>query len=491
MGPLDVALGAMELERLALRVFLGAVSVAMARRAWAFGRHPARPLPALAGAEVPSVTVLLPIRNEEGLARRVIEAAAGLDYPRQRLEIQVLDDSDDSGPGRATRALIDATAAGVAGAGIAVHVVRRRDRTGWKGGNLEHGLGLARGELLAILDADAVPAPSFLREVVGAFATDPRLGMVQGRAEFSNRDENLLTRAQAILLDGLMALEQPLQSRRGRPLHFNGSGGVFRRACVVDAGGFTAASCAEDLDLSHRAALRGWRFEHRPEVRVAHELPGTMAAFRTQQDRWTRGKAQTLRGLVGRIAASPLSPAARLDLVTPFAGRLLFPFCALLAVTMPLTTFGWVHPLVRYSLAGDAAVLAGVALAATVYHGRATRAAGRRGREAVALVPVVFALLFGLSLAGTVALGEGLLRRAVRFEPTARRGAAARGGTPAAWIEVAAAALYLGFTALAAYRGLGWAAAFFAAVTASFAWVGTAALGAPPAPRAEPTGRGA
>src|SRR5439155_9555082 len=232
---------------------------------------------------------------------RVLRAACALDWPRDRLEVQALDDSDDD-----TRAIVDRVAAELRAAGCDVRVIRRASRAGFKAGNLASGLASARGEFIAVLDADHVPTPDLLRRVVPLLMEDAALGFAQARWSFDNQRRSLLTRVQALILDGLMLVEQARLSALARPLQFNGSGGVWRRAALEAAGGWLQgeASLTEDLDLSYRAQLAGFRGHLAAEVAVETELPSTMAAFRAQQARWVRGAGQVLRALARRLGSA-------------------------------------------------------------------------------------------------------------------------------------------------------------------------------------------
>ncbi len=231
----------------------------------------------------PKVTVQLPLYNERFVAQRSIAAACALDYPRELLQIQVLDDSDDD-----TVTIVDEAVAEAKRSGHVVEVVRRSNRVGFKAGALAAAMPTVTGEFIAIFDADFVPEPDFIRRMVvqnGAFA-DPQIGFLQGRWGHFNRDESLLTRAQGAMHDGHFLIEQVARSSSGLWFNFNGSGGVWRRACIEDAGGWQTDTLTEDLDLSYRAWSRGWRGAYTPWVVAPGELPVTLSAFRRQQFRW-------------------------------------------------------------------------------------------------------------------------------------------------------------------------------------------------------------
>jgi cellulose synthase/poly-beta-1,6-N-acetylglucosamine synthase-like glycosyltransferase len=256
------------------------------------------PVPAGRFEDLPAVTVQLPIYNEMYVVDRLVEAVCRLDYPRDRFEVQVLDDSTDETTSVAELAVRRAALRGV---DITYH--RRTDRTGFKAGALEAGMKVAKGEFIAIFDADFIPPPDFLRRTVHHF-TDPGVAMVQARWGHINQDYSLLTRIQSILLDGHFVLEHGGRNRAGHFFNFNGTAGVWRRAAIEDAGGWQHDTLTEDLDLSYRAQLRGWKFHFLPDLIAPAEVPVEMNAFKTQQHRWAKGSIQTCLKLLPSIIAS-------------------------------------------------------------------------------------------------------------------------------------------------------------------------------------------
>jgi cellulose synthase/poly-beta-1,6-N-acetylglucosamine synthase-like glycosyltransferase len=240
----------------------------------------------------PTVTVQLPIYNERHVVERLIDAVAALDWPRDRLEVQVLDDSDDETTGLA-RACVEHHRR----RGLDIELVRRPDRTGYKAGALAVGLSRARGEFVAMFDADFVPPPDFLRRTIPSFLDRPALGLVQTRWAHLNADYSPLTWAQSLALDGHFVVEQTARSRSGLLMNFNGTAGVWRRVCIDASGGWSGDTVSEDLDLSYRAQLAGWDCLYLPEVSAPAELPPQLAAFKRQQFRWAKGSIQCLRKL--------------------------------------------------------------------------------------------------------------------------------------------------------------------------------------------------
>ncbi|MFD2784031.1 cellulose synthase family protein [Hymenobacter rubripertinctus] len=304
----------------------------LARRAYSAPALPEPPPP----ATWPRLTVQLPIYNEQNVVERLIDAAAALDYPPDRLHVQVLDDSTDD-----TVALAAARVAYHRARGVHVSHVRRPERTGYKAGALAYGLGCTDGELIAIFDADFLPEPDFLRRAVPHFyhpTTDnARTGVVQTRWGHLNEDYSLLTELQAFGLNAHFFVEQVGRQAGGHFLNFNGTGGIWRRACIEDAGGWHADTLTEDLDLSYRAQLRGWQFRYLPAVAAPAELPATMDALKSQQFRWTKGAAETARKHLRQVWNSGQSVGTRLHATFHLLNSAVFVAILLMAVlSVPL-----------------------------------------------------------------------------------------------------------------------------------------------------------
>ena len=256
------------------------------------------PVPAGRFETLPYVTVQLPIYNEMYVVDRLIDAVCRMDYPRDRFEVQVLDDSTDE-----TRSIAELAVRRAAGQGIDITYLHRSDRTGYKAGALEAGLKVAKGEFIAIFDADFVPPRDFLLRTIHHFV-DPKVAVVQARWGHINADYSLLTKIQSILLDAHFVLEHGGRNRAGLFFNFNGTAGIWRRAAIEDGGGWQHDTLTEDLDLSYRTQLRGWKFVFVPDVVVPAELPVEMNAFKSQQHRWAKGSIQTCRKLLSRILQS-------------------------------------------------------------------------------------------------------------------------------------------------------------------------------------------
>ena len=277
--------------------------------------------------QLPKVTVQLPIFNEIYVVERLLKSVSELDYPRELLQIQVLDDSTDN-----TREVTASCVEELRGRGFDVELIQRVDRVGFKAGALATGLNSAH-EFVCILDADFVPPPDLLRRTIHFF-TDPKVGMIQTRWGHLNRCYSLLTRVQAMFLDGHLLLEQTARSRSGRFFNFNGTAGLWRRSCIEEAGGWQHDTLTEDLDLSYRAQLVGWKFIFLPDVVTPAELPVDMNGFKSQQHRWTKGSIQTCKKILPTIWRSKLPLLIKLEatghLMSNFAYLLLACLCVLL-----------------------------------------------------------------------------------------------------------------------------------------------------------------
>ncbi len=263
-----------------------------------FHRHD--PIPYTQVTEWPTAAVQLPIYNERYVVERLLKACAELDYPHDKLIIQVLDDSDDD-----TSPLVAELTEAWRARGINMMHVRRGTRTGYKAGALAHGLTLINSEMVAVLDADFVPPPDFLKRAIAQLVSNPKLAAVQGRWGHINSAENPLTRAATLALDGHFVVEQTARNRAGWLMNFNGSGGVWRVKAIEEAGGWQATTLTEDMDLSYRAQLIGWQFLYLPDLVVPGEIPPQITAYKQQQARWAQGGTQCFRRLIVPVWRSP------------------------------------------------------------------------------------------------------------------------------------------------------------------------------------------
>ena len=293
----------------------------------------------------PRVTVQLPIFNERYVIERLVEAVSRFDYPREFLDIQVLDDSTDE-----TQQVASACVARFAAQGLPIYYIHRANREGYKAGALENGLKTARGEFVAIFDADFIPAPDFLRRSIPYFENE-KIGMVQTRWTYLNRDYSLLTQVETILLDGHFVVEHGARSRRGTFFNFNGTAGVWRRQAITDAGGWEHDTLTEDTDLSYRAQLYGWKFLYVPDIECASELPVDMNGFKAQQARWAKGLMQTAKKILPRVMRSNAPWHIKAEAFFHLTANISYPLMVLLS-TMLLPAMivrfyqGWIQMLV-------------------------------------------------------------------------------------------------------------------------------------------------
>src|SRR3569832_2563404 len=297
-----------------------------------YGTAPRVRMPVLPDEALPHVLVQLPVCDEGPLAERVAAAAARLDWPKDKLEIQVLDDGRRGDPAEVVRNVMS-----VVPEGVNLKVMRRNDRSGFKAGNLAFGLLHSAAPYVALFDADFVPPTDFLRRTVPALIGDQGLAYAQARWGHANRTKNWLTRAQGMLLDAHFSVEQEARFRAGLPMSFNGTAGVWSRKAIDDGGGWTGDTLTEDLDLSMRCAMKGWRTVLMGDVEVPGELPETAAAWRAQQARWTKGHAQTARKLLPSIWGSdmPLWKKTAMSLqMIQFAFYTLAFFSAVIGLTL-------------------------------------------------------------------------------------------------------------------------------------------------------------
>jgi cellulose synthase/poly-beta-1,6-N-acetylglucosamine synthase-like glycosyltransferase len=361
---------------------------------------------------LPVVTVQLPLYNEMYVADRLIDAVSRLDYPRDRLEIQVLDDSTDE-----TRSIAELAVRRFAAQGIDIKYYHRADRTGFKAGALEAGLKVARGEFIAIFDADFMPTSDFLVRLIPHFS-GPKIGMVQARWGHINQDYSLLTKIQSILLDGHFVLEHGGRHRSGRFFNFNGTAGVWRRAAIDDAGGWQHDTLTEDLDLSYRAQLRGWQFVFVPDVIAPAEVPVEMNAFKSQQHRWAKGSIQTCRKLLPRILRAKIPLAVKAEAFFHLTANFNYPLMCVLSVLMAPSM------VIRYNMGWYEMLLIDVPLffAATFsvcnFYMVCQREIYGDWRARIKYLPFLMSIGIGLCVNNTRAVIEALVDKQTEFTRT-------------------------------------------------------------------------
>jgi cellulose synthase/poly-beta-1,6-N-acetylglucosamine synthase-like glycosyltransferase len=369
--------------------------------------------------DLPHVTVQLPLYNEATVAGRLLDHVAALQYPRHLLEIQVLDDSTDE-----TRAIVRAHVERLKAADPALDVtyLHRVDRAGYKAGALDAGLKVAKGDLVAIFDADFLPQPDFVRSLVPHFLADARVGMVQARWGHLNRATSMLTRVQSLMLDGHHLVENRARSAAGWLFNFSGTGGMWRRQAIDSAGGWQHDTLTEDLDLSYRAQLAGWRFIYRENIVTPAELPEDISAFRAQQFRWAKGTVQTARKLLVRLMKSRLTFAQRVEAMFHLTPHFAYPLMVFLSVLLlpALILMPATNPTTMLLI--DLPLCIGTTGSLAAFYAMAELAQGRRRRDALLQLPGLLALGAGLAPHLTKAVYEGLRSMAGEFVRTPKKG---------------------------------------------------------------------
>ena len=304
---------------LTILAIYGVYRVKQVTEFWRYRKFPPKAKAAFAESELPHVTLQLPLFNEMYVVERLVKAVTEIDYPRDRMEIQVLDDSTDE-----TMVIARATVEKYGRAGFDIHYIHRSERTGFKAGALENGMKTAKGNLIAIFDADFVPKPDFLRKLIHHF-TDPTIGCAQMRWAHINGSYNLLTRLQTIMLDGHFVVEQTTRNRSGNFFNFNGTAGIWRREAIEMSGGWQHDTLTEDTDLSFRAQLMGWRFVYLLDEEAPAEIPVEINAFKAQQRRWAKGVLQVWFKLYRRIWYAQLPLRVKLEMFFRLTGNVSYP----------------------------------------------------------------------------------------------------------------------------------------------------------------------
>jgi cellulose synthase/poly-beta-1,6-N-acetylglucosamine synthase-like glycosyltransferase len=284
--------------------------------------------PRLQFGQLPKVTIQLPLFNERYVVERLIEETTKMDYPKELLQIQVLDDSTDD-----THGFAEALVHQYSGLGYPIEYIHRTNRKGYKAGALQEGLKSATGEFVAIFDADFIPPPDFLMRTIHHFA-DPRVGVVQTRWSYLNKGYNFLTEVEAMLLDGHFVLEHGARSRAGLFFNFNGTAGIIRTSMIEDAGGWQHDTLTEDSDLSYRAQLKGWKFVYMPGLDCPSELPVEMHGFQVQQSRWAKGLTQCAKKLLPSILKAPLPFRVKLEAFLHLTPNISYPLMIVVSALM-------------------------------------------------------------------------------------------------------------------------------------------------------------
>ncbi len=358
-----------------------------------------------------SVTIQLPLYNELYVVERLINAVCEIEYPKDRLEIQVLDDSNDETTSITRKIVLEKQQLGF----DIVHI-RRGTREGYKAGALKEGLKTAKGEYIAIFDADFIPHKDFLKETL-SFFSDEKVGMVQTRWEHINGDYSILTKAQALALDGHFVIEQTVRNKAGFFINFNGTGGIWKRACIEDAGNWHADTLTEDLDLSYRAQLNGWRFVFLPDFTSPAELPSEINALKTQQFRWTKGAIETAKKILPLVWRSKIPLRVKLQSTFHLTNNLVFPFILLAAIlNVPLIFIKNSGSHEAYFAILSLFVLAFVS--SFLFYLYSQKDIRTDWRKKIVLFPLFMAGSMGFAVNNSRAVIEGLLNRKSEFVRT-------------------------------------------------------------------------
>ncbi|MEM9081024.1 MAG: cellulose synthase family protein [Verrucomicrobiota bacterium] len=382
-----------------------------------------KPVPQGKFEELPRVTVQLPVFNERHVVKRLLKAVAKLDYPREKLQIQFLDDSTDD-----TTEIAREECEKMAEDGFDVEFIHRTDRSGFKAGALENGMKTATGEFIFILDADFVPGPKVLMEMMPHF-TDAKVGLIQTRWGHLNRNFNWLTRVQAMFLDGHLELEQTARNRSGRFFTFNGTAGVWRKSCIEEAGGWEHDTLTEDMDLSYRAQLKGWKFIFLNEVETPAELPVDMNGFKNQQHRWTKGSIQVCKKVLPKIWKSRFPLYVKFEatahLTANFAYLLLFLLLFLIFPNQKVQPDlpGWLQQVIYLPIMffGMSAIVFFYVTSQKALH-------PETWRKEIRYLPLLVALGIGMSINNAKAVLEAIFNRESGFVRTPKYGVEAAPG---------------------------------------------------------------
>ncbi len=369
--------------------------------------------------EWPVVTIQLPIYNEQYVVESLVDAVVHLDYPREKLEIQVLDDSTDE-----TTVILERLVRRYKKEGFWIELYHRSERKGYKAGALHEGLKRAHGEYIAIFDADFKPPRDFLKKTIPYFR-DPRLALVQTRWEYENRHASLLTRVEAMMLDGHFVIEHSARNASGRFFNFNGTAGVWRKEAIFDGGGWQGDTLTEDLDLSYRVQMKGWKFLYLKDTVVYSELPVEMAAFKQQQFRWAKGSLQTARKLLLKIWRAPLPFKVKAEAFFHLTANVSYPLMLWVGI--------WLGPSIwaRYRLGLyeflwlDIPIFCLATLSVVSFYVTAERNNPQgihSWKDLIVLIPFLMALGIGLSLLNTRAVFEGVRGIASPFQRTPKYG---------------------------------------------------------------------
>ncbi len=361
--------------------------------------------------KLPKVTIQLPVFNEKYVVERLIKSVIELDYPRELLEIQVLDDSTDE-----TISIIDQVVEKYMSEGHNIKTLRRKNRLGFKAGALQYGLENAEGDFIAIFDADFLPKSDFLLKTIPFFSNE-KVGLIQTRWEHLNKDYSLLTKMQAFGLDAHFSIEQSGRNKAGSFINFNGTAGVWRKTCISDAGGWQFDTLTEDLDLSYRAQLKGWEFKYLQEIGSPAELPVVVPAIKSQQYRWNKGAAETARKILGDVIKSDISGKNKIRAVLHLLNSTVFVFLMIAAVlSIPMLYLKDSNPALSLIFdLGSVFIIGFIAIAIFYWYSSKSVAPKSTFRYYILNFPLFLSFSMGMALHNSIAIIEGFIGRKTPF----------------------------------------------------------------------------
>lgn len=399
---------------------LGLFGAHRLRILWLYWRHRhEEPEPQGRFEELPHVTIQLPIFNELHVVPKLLDAVSRLDYPKDKLQIQVLDDSTDE-----TRLVSEKGVEELKAKGFDAEYLHRTNRVGFKAGALDEAMGRVKGEFIMIFDADFVPGPDVLQKMIHFF-TDEKIALVQARWAHGNRNDSLLTRLQAMMLDGHLALEQPARCRGNLFFQFNGTAGIWRKQSIIDAGGWEHDTLTEDMDLSYRAQMKGWKFVYLKDLSVPAELPPDMNGFKSQQHRWTKGSIQVCKKLLKRIWKSDQPLRVKIEATVHLTANFTYLLMLCVLVMVYPANFVFENSSLTKALLVDAPVFLFATVSNLVFYTTAQYALSRNGWnwvKCIPLLPLLLALGIGMSINNGMAVLEALFNKQSEFVRTPKYG---------------------------------------------------------------------
>lgn len=429
----------------------------------------------------PMVTVQLPIYNEFHVVERLIRSVAALDYPMDKMEIQVLDDSTDE-----TSEIAARVTAELAAQGYQIRHIRRPNRHGFKAGALAYGMEQAHGEFFAIFDADFLPSPEILRQTIPYFLAEKEVGLIQTRWGHLNSRSSLLTRLQGLFLDGHLLIEQTARCRSGRFLNFNGTAGIWRKETIISAGNWQHDTLTEDLDLSYRAQMKGWRFLFLPNLVTPAELPIDMNAFKTQQHRWAKGSIQTCKKLLPRILRSELPLKIKIEAIFHLTSNFAYLLLAfLIFLLQPMLSAP--HHATNYFWLIDVPIFGLTSLSVILFYATAIREQKENKLKDLLYLPGLLALGVGMSINNGKAVLEAVFNHESEFTRTPKYGVVGKQQAKRKfkyislksilpWFEGALAFYFLYFISMACTKGQWSSVPFLILFLMGFAYVATLSI---------------